>query len=94
MLHCCLFSVFSGLGNVVTCSDNIPPYYCINSYWHKSLELSHLSVTIVWCGWFDSLYCFFIFCARDGLTAKILPPGEFFSLFVFCSWMQVMELCM
>lgn len=34
------------------------------------------------------------FRADDGLTAQNPPSGEYFNLFVVCSWMQVMELCL
>lgn len=36
--------MFSGLGNVVTCSDNIVSYYCVSPYWHRGLVLCKMSL--------------------------------------------------
>ena len=89
MLPCRSVFNVSGLGNVVTCSDNIPSYYCISPYWHKSCANCPLLM-----GRFYLIFLLFIFRADDSLTAQNPPPGEYFNLFVVCSWMQVMELCL
>lgn len=84
--------MFSGLANVVTCSENIPSYYCISPHWHNRLELCKLSFVDEPRGQFYLIFGLFIFRAKDGPTAQNPPPAEYFNLFVVCSWMQVMEL--
>lgn len=75
--------MFSGLGNVVTCSDNIPSYYCISRHWHKSLELCKLSFVD---GQFYNIWPLHLPC-------RLWPDCTKFplNLFVVCSWNQVMK---
>lgn len=44
--------------------------------------------------WFYLIFCLFIFRADDSQTVQNPPPGEYFNMFVVCSWMQVMEPCL
>lgn len=66
----------------------------VSAHWHKSLESCKLSIIDGQGGHLGLIFCLFIFRADDGLTAQNPPPGEYFNLFVVCSWMQVMELCL